>query len=51
MSIYEAIVDIIGVPPVGYEPLLYVAVVLFVLFIISNAFMLIGGIIKKLGGL
>lgn len=51
MSFYQAVVNIIGEPPVGYEPLLYVAVILFALFIIINAFMVIGSIIKKLGGL
>lgn len=51
MSFYQQVENIIGTPPVGYEPLLYVAVILFALFVISNCFILIGGIVKKIGGL
>ena len=48
---YDAVVEIIGMPPEGYEPLLYVAVVLVFIFVLYNAFILIGGIIKKIGGM
>lgn len=43
--------EIIGQPPVGYEPLQYIMTGIIFIFILVNAFNLIGGIVKKLGGL
>ena len=50
MSIYQAIEELIGAVPVGYEPLAYVVCAVILIFLLSNCFMLIGSIIKKLGG-
>ena len=50
MSIYEAVEQLIGLAPVGYEPLAYVMVGIILMFLLSNCFMLIGSIVKKLGG-
>lgn len=51
MLFKEALEQIIGLCPDGYEPLAYIVVAWFALFIIMNAFMLIGAIIKKVGDL
>ena len=49
--IYNAVIELIGPAPVGYEPLAYVATVFITLFLLINAFVMIGGIIKKIGGM
>lgn len=51
MSIIQAISDFIGFVPEGYEPLAYVVSAIILLFLLTNAFILIGNIIKKVGGL
>lgn len=50
MSIQMALEELIGLCPVGYEPLGYIVVAIILMFILSNCFMLLGSIVKKLGG-
>lgn len=50
MSIYEAIIELIGSAPEGYEPLGYIVVATVLLFLLSNCFLLIGSVVKRLGG-
>lgn len=50
MSIVEALEDLIGVPPAGYEALSYVAAVLLLLFLLCNCFSLIAGVLRRFGG-
>lgn len=49
--LYVEIQEIIGQAPIGYEPLQYIMTGIIFLFILVNCFNLIGGIVKKLGGL
>lgn len=48
---YTELQEIIGQAPIGYEPLQYIMSGLIFIFILVNCFNLIGGIVKKLGGL
>lgn len=36
--LYEAVVNLIGVPPVGYEPLIYVLCIPVFLWLLSTVF-------------
>lgn len=48
---YVELQEIIGQVPLGYEPLQYIMSGIIFIFILVNCFSLIGGIVKKLGGL
>lgn len=50
MYIYEAVEELIGLAPDGYEALAYVVVAIVLLFLLSNCFLLIGSIVKRIGG-
>lgn len=49
MEFYEQVAEIIGSAPVGYEPLQYIVTAFIFIFILVNCFILLGGIIKKVG--
>lgn len=48
--LYEAVVDLIGEVPVGYEPLLYCACVLVLLWLLSSVFSILWSLIGWIGG-
>lgn len=49
-TIYDAVVDLVGIPPAGLEPLVYVMSCVFLLFLILSAFSFIGAVMKWIGG-
>ena len=48
--LYEAVVDLIGPVPDGLEPLLYVACVLVLLWLLSTTFSIIWSVLAWIGG-
>lgn len=48
--IYDAIVELIGTPPVGLEPVVYVMAAIVLLFLVMSAMSLFGMILKWIGG-
>lgn len=48
--LYEAVVNLIGPVPVGYEPLLYVACVLVLLWLLSSVFSILYAVLGWIGG-
>ncbi len=45
--IYDSIVKLIGVPPVGYEPLIYVFAIVFAFLMLTTVFSFILHFIKR----
>lgn len=50
ISLYDAVVEVVGTPPVGMEPLVYVICCVILLFLLSTAFRLIGEVLNWIGG-
>lgn len=48
--LYEAVVNLIGPVPVGFEPLLYVACVLVLLWLLSSVFSILYAVLGWIGG-
>lgn len=48
--IYEQLVELIGTPPAGLEPVIYVMAAIVLLFLVMSAMSLIGAVIKWIGG-
>lgn len=48
--LYEAVVNLIGEVPLGYEPLVYVACILILLWLLSTTFSILWQIINWIGG-
>lgn len=46
MSVYQALVNLVGDIPVGYEPVVYVMALVITIYLLVSAFSLIAGIIK-----
>lgn len=46
MSIYQALVNLVGDVPAGYEPLVYVFAIVITIYLIVSALSLIAGIIR-----
>lgn len=50
MNIYDAIVELVGTPPSGLEPVIYVIACIILIFLLSTAFRLIGEVLSWIGG-
>ena len=48
--LYEEVVNLLGPVPTGYEPLLYVACVLVLLWLLSSVFSILWSVIGWIGG-
>lgn len=48
--LYEALVNLIGPVPVGFEPLLYVLCVPLLLWLLDHVFSIIWSVISWIGG-
>ena len=46
----EAVVNLIGEVPLGYEPLVYIACILILLWLLSTTFSILWQIINWIGG-
>lgn len=46
MSIYQALVNLVGEIPVGYEPVVYVMAMVITIYLLVSAFSLLAGILK-----
>lgn len=50
MSVYEAVLDLIGTPPPGYDIVVWVVCAVILLYLITSAFSIIASIISYIGG-
>ena len=48
--LYEAVVELIGEVPVGFEPLVYVACILVLLWLLSSVFSILWSVLSWIGG-
>lgn len=50
MSIIEAITELIGTPPPGYDIVVWIVASMILIYLLSCAFSIIGSIINWIGG-
>lgn len=50
MSVYEAVIQLIGEPPAGYDILVWVFSALFLFFLIRSVFSILHSVISYIGG-
>lgn len=50
MSLTQAIIEIIGSPPAGYEIIVWVVAAQILLFLLTSAFSILGAILNWVGG-
>lgn len=50
MSVYEAIVNLIGTPPAGYEIVVWVVCAVILLYLVTCAFSIVASVINYIGG-
>lgn len=48
--LFEALVSLIGEVPVGFEPLVYLAAVLVLLWLLSSVFSILWSLLSWIGG-
>ena len=48
--LYEAVVSLIGEVPAGFEPLVYVACILVLLWLLSSVFSILWSVLSWIGG-
>lgn len=48
--LYEAVVELIGEVPVGYEPLVYVMACLILMWLLSSTFSILYAVLGWIGG-
>lgn len=48
--LYEAVVNLIGEVPVGFEPLVYVCCILVLLFLLNSVFSILWSLLSWIGG-
>ena len=48
--LYEKIVELIGVVPVGFEPLAYIGSILVLLFLLQTVFSILWTLLNWIGG-
>lgn len=48
--LYEALVNLIGDVPVGFEPLVYIACVLVLIWLLSSVFSILWSVLNWIGG-
>lgn len=50
MSLYEAILNLIGTPPVGYDIIVWVVAAVFLLYLLCSAFSIVASVINFIAG-
>lgn len=50
MQIYDAVIDLVGTPPAGYEILVWVFSALVMFFLVRSVFSIINSILNWVGG-
>ena len=50
MSILEAVLNLVGEVPVGYEPVAWIGGFLVLLYLLCSTFSVIAGLLKFIGG-
>lgn len=50
MSLYEAVLDLLGTPPAGYEIVVYVLCFVMLLYLVTCAFSIIAALLNYIGG-
>lgn len=48
--LYEAVVELLGEVPVGYEPLIYVMAAIILLWLLSHVFSIVWSVLSWIGG-
>lgn len=48
--LYEALVNLIGDPPVGFEPLIYIGAILVLIWLLSSVFSILWSVLNWIGG-
>lgn len=48
--LYEAVVNLIGAVPVGFEPLVYVGCILVLLWLLTSVFSILWSLLGWIGG-
>lgn len=50
MSVYQAVIDLVGTPPAGFEILVWIFSALFLLFLVKSAFSVLYSVLGWIGG-
>lgn len=50
MSVYAAVIALIGVPPAGYDIVVWVVCAVFLLYLVTSAFSIIAAVVSYIGG-
>lgn len=50
MSVYEALISLVGEPPAGYDILVWIFAAVVLLFLIRSAFSIISSVLDWIGG-
>lgn len=50
MSLYEAVVALVGTPPAGYDIIAWMACVIVLLYLVCSAFSIVASVISYIGG-
>lgn len=50
MSVYQAILDLVGDVPVGYEPIAWIFAAIVLLYLLCSAFSVIASVVSWIGG-
>lgn len=50
MSIYEAVIDLIGQPPSGFEPVVWCVSAVVLIFLVRTAFSVVASVLDWIGG-
>lgn len=50
MSFYEALINLIGVPPAGYDIVVWVVCAVILLYLITSVFSILASVLQFVGG-
>lgn len=50
MSVYEALLELVGSIPVGFEPLAWTVAAVFLLYLVVSVFSILASVIQFAGG-
>lgn len=50
MSVYEAVIDLVGTPPAGFEILVWIFAALVLFFLVNATFNILNALLNWIGG-
>lgn len=50
MAVYEAVLELVGTPPAGYEIIVWCICAVFTLYLLVSAFSIVGSVVQWMGG-